>query len=26
LPTKDALLERFTAIDPLCRDLDPALL
>ncbi|HWR95678.1 MAG TPA: acyl-CoA dehydrogenase [Arenimonas sp.] len=26
LPGKDAMLERFTAIDPLCRDLDPALL
>jgi butyryl-CoA dehydrogenase len=26
LPTKDAVLERFAAIDPLCRDLDPALL
>jgi alkylation response protein AidB-like acyl-CoA dehydrogenase len=26
LPGKDAQLERFTAIDPLCRDLDPALL
>jgi len=26
LPTKDALLERFAALDPLCRDLDPALL
>jgi len=24
LPTKDALLQRFTALDPLCRDLDPA--
>jgi butyryl-CoA dehydrogenase len=24
LPGKDAQLERFTAIDPLCRDLDPA--
>jgi alkylation response protein AidB-like acyl-CoA dehydrogenase len=24
LPTKDALLERFSALDPLCRDLDPA--
>ena len=26
LPTKDSLLERFTAIDPLCRDLDTAVL
>lgn len=24
LPTKDALLQRFTVLDPLCRDLDPA--
>lgn len=26
LPGKDAVLERFTAIDPLCRDLDPDVL
>ena len=26
LPSKDIALERFTAIDPLCRDLDPGLL
>ena len=26
LPTKDAVLVRFASIDPLCRDLDPAVL
>ncbi|MCZ8061946.1 acyl-CoA dehydrogenase [Silanimonas sp.] len=26
LPTKDAVLARFASIDPLCRDLDPAVL
>ncbi|MCE2944916.1 MAG: acyl-CoA dehydrogenase C-terminal domain-containing protein, partial [Xanthomonadaceae bacterium] len=26
LPTKDAVLARFASVDPLCRDLDPAVL